>query len=117
LNLLLDENLSPHLRTAIARKCPSVAIWVVGDPGAPPRTSADTDVLLWCDAHDFALVTLNRSTMPVHLAAHVASGGSVPGIFVLRPDLSLGQVADELTLVCEASVPGEFENQIVHLPL
>ena len=33
---LLDENVDPHLRDALARQSPDIVVWCAGDPGAPP---------------------------------------------------------------------------------
>ncbi len=63
------------------------------------------------------LVTNNRTSMPVHLADHIAEGRHVPGIFILNPKLSMGQNIDELILIAEGSFDNEYQDQIVNLPL
>jgi len=73
--------------------------------------------LFWCEEHRFILVTNNRTSMPVHLADHVAQGRHVPGIFILNADLSIGQNLDELILIAEGSFDDEYQDQIVFLPL
>jgi hypothetical protein len=55
--------------------------------------------------------------MPAHLQAHLDAGGHVPGIFVLRPELSMGEMIDELVLIWEATLPNEYQDQIRYLPL
>ncbi|MBL7044522.1 MAG: DUF5615 family PIN-like protein [Pirellulaceae bacterium] len=117
INYLLDENVDPDLRVALHRDCPVMTVWIVGDPGSPERGTLDPDILRWCEANDFALVTNNRSTMPVHLRDHIYEGHHVPGIFVLNPEMSMGESAEELTLVWEAAEPNEFSDQIVYLPI
>jgi hypothetical protein len=55
--------------------------------------------------------------MPVHLQDHIAGGGHIPGIFVLSPELSMGETIDELILIGEGSLPDEYQDQIRYLPL
>jgi hypothetical protein len=90
---------------------------VIGDPGAPPRGTPDPDILVWCEAHGFILVTNNRASMPGHLASHLGAGRHVPGVFVLHPRLSLGDLVDELELICGASEPDEYRDALHYLPL
>ena len=71
---LLDEHVSPRFRQAFVRREPEMVVRRIGDAGAPPIQSADPDILLWCEAHGFSLVTNNRASMPVHLGIIWASG-------------------------------------------
>ena len=54
--------------------------------------------------------------MPVHLTDHIHAGRHVPGIFILNPNLGLGQTIEELIFIAEASFDNEYQDQIVHLP-
>lgn len=116
-NWLLDENVDPDLRKALHEVHPEMTVWVVGDPGTPDYGTPDPAILHWCEEKQFALVTNNRSTMPIHLQDHVAAGGHIPSIFILHPDMSLGQTVDELALIWDVAEPNEFTDQIVYLPL
>jgi hypothetical protein len=55
--------------------------------------------------------------MPVHLQAHIAAGRQVPGIFVLNPQLTLGQTAEDLAIIYGASEATEYRDQLRYLPL
>jgi hypothetical protein len=55
--------------------------------------------------------------MPGHLAAHLARGRHVPGILVLSPERSMGEMLAELLLIAGASTAEEYHDRIVHLPL
>ena len=116
-NYLLDENVDPARRRALHQVHPEMTVWIVGDPGTPDYGTLDPAILQWCDENHFALVTNNRSTMPVHLRDHMAAGGHVPGIFILNPGMSMGEMVEELTLIWEAAEPHAFIDQIVYLPL
>lgn len=90
---------------------------VVGGADAPPKRTLDPEILCWCEENDVVLVTNNRSTMPVHLAEHLAQGHHIPGILILNPKLSIGETMDELILIADASFDEEYLDQIVNLPL
>jgi hypothetical protein len=114
---LLDENLSHDIRRQLKRRDPSVDVVVVGEPDSPPLATPDPDILLWIEQTGYILVTDNRSTMAVHLAAHVAAGHSFPGILWLRPRIGLGVVINALFLIWSASQPEEYENRLLYIPL
>ena len=113
---LLDENVDTAYRDQLARRG-TLAIMVVGEAGVPAKGTADPVILLWCEQHDFLLVTNNRRTMPRHLADRMAAGQHVPGIIILDPDGSLGSNLNELALIADALLPDELRDQILYLPL
>jgi hypothetical protein len=114
---LFDENVDPRLQTALHRRSPDCVVWPIGDPGAPPLHTDDPTILVWCEANGFVLVTNNRSSMPIHLRDHLDAGRHVPGIVILRTRVSLGDLADELALMCEASDADEYADRMVYVPL
>ena len=114
---LLDEHIEPTLRTQLIRHEPDMTVWIIGDPGAPPRGTPDPEILSWCEVHGFLLVTRNRASMPDHLKAHLEMGHHVPGILTLHPDMTMGETIAELQLIWGASNPHEFRDLIVYLPL
>jgi hypothetical protein len=114
---LLDENVDRALLDGLHQHYPDLTTWIIGDPATPRRKTPDPDILLWCEASQFILVTNNRSSMPVHLNDHLAADRHVPGIFILNPSMSHGETIDELALICGASEPDEYMDQIRHLPI
>jgi predicted nuclease of predicted toxin-antitoxin system len=114
---LLDENVNPTYATQLRRQQPDLIVWVVGEPDTPVKSTLDPEILMWCEEHNFVLVTNNRASMPVHLRDHIAQGRHVPGIFILNPNLSIGRNIDELILIAQGSFEGEYQDQIIHLPL
>jgi hypothetical protein len=114
---LLDENISPKLRKALNRDYPEMVVWRVGDPSVPQLNTPDPEILLWCEAKGFSLVTNNRTSMPVHLRDHLAAGRHVPGIFVLSRKMSMGEIIEELALIWEATYPDEYADLINFLPV
>jgi hypothetical protein len=114
---LLDENLSPLWRNQLLRYQSDLMVWMIGDPFAPAQGTLDPEILLWCEEHQFLLVTNNRRSMPVHLAAHLAENRSIPGILVLRRNMAMGSVLEDLLLIAEAGDANDFKDQIRYIPL
>ena len=54
--------------------------------------------------------------MPLHLRDHLDAGRHVPGIFIMRARISLGDMADELALMCEASEADEYTDRMLYIP-
>jgi hypothetical protein len=117
LKYLIDENVNPLYPNQIRQLEPAIVIKVVGEPETPPRSTLDPEILYWCEENNFVLVTNNRTSMPVHLVDHIALGRHVPGIFILNPNLSVGENLEELILAALASKEDEYQDRIVYLPL
>jgi len=114
---LLDEHIAPVLRRELLRAAPTLEVWIIGDPGAPPRGTLDPDILMWCEVNNFCLVTNNRKSMPRHLADHLGIGHHMPGILVVNVAMTMGQMIDELVLIAGASADEEYDDLIIYLPL
>ncbi len=114
---LLDENVDRALLNGLRQHYSEITVWVIGDPGVPLRKTSDPDILIWCEAHNFVLVTNNRASMPVHLKDHLNAGRHMPGIFILNAALSIGDTVDELALISELAAADEYLDQIRHLPI
>ncbi len=117
LNYLMDEHVSPQLQKALKQRVPELVVWRIGDPGAPPFGTPDPDILVWCELHDFILVTNNRHTMPVHLEEHLATGHHIPGIFIIKTNVQIGEIVDELQLVWATYISNEYADVIWFLPI
>ena len=65
---LIDENI---ISEVTVRNCcnhePSLTVLVIGDEGAPARSTLDPEILEWCEKNQFNLITNNRKSMPQHL--------------------------------------------------
>ncbi|MBW4608620.1 MAG: DUF5615 family PIN-like protein [Hassallia sp. WJT32-NPBG1] len=117
LKYLMDENVNPVYINQLRRRKPDLIIRAIGEPDTPLKGTLDPEILIWCEAHNFVLVTNNRTSMPVHLIDHINTGHHVPGIFILNPDMGIGETIEELILVSEASFEEEYQDQIVNLPI
>ncbi len=117
LRFLIDENISPEYRTQLLRHEPSLTALAIGDEGAPERGTKDPEILVWCEKHQFNLVTNNRESMPQHHKDHLAAGNHVPGIFTFNRKVPMGKIIEDLLLIAGASYEDEYIDELKHLPL
>jgi len=96
---LLDEHVNRAIQRQLRRLDQTIEVLAVGDPNAPPTGASDPDILSWLEEHGCVLVTGNRSTIPVHLANHLAAGRHTSGILWLRPRASIRAIIEELYLI------------------
>ncbi|MGK7944207.1 MAG: hypothetical protein AB4058_07045 [Microcystaceae cyanobacterium] len=114
---LLDEHIASLYRIQLMRQAPDLVVRMIGDPDAPPKGTLDPEILIWCEARNFILVTNNRKSMPKHLADHIAEGHHIPGILIIDPAKNIGETLTELIIIAEASFPKEYQDRIEYLPL
>jgi len=115
-NLLLDEHVHPGLLAELRRRLPELVIRQIGEDLAPQRGTPDPEILVWCEEHQFHLVTNNRRTMPAHLADHLAAGRHVPGILTIDLSETLGVLVQELQDIVELSRRDEYRDRIEYVP-
>ncbi len=113
---LLDENLSSRLKVAVLRLNPAINILRVGDPNAPPLGTLDPDILRYLELSQRLLVTDNRTSMPEHLEAHWADGGYIWGLLWVRPNTSIGQLAEEIFVIWETTEAEEWRDYVDWIP-
>jgi len=114
---LIDENLPPLIAGQLRQREPGILVYTIGGPDAPPKGTSDPDILNWIEAHNCWLITNNRASMPSHLQDHLVAGKHVPGVFIAPFPLNIGALLEELTLLWGASLPDEYQDHIIYLPL
>jgi hypothetical protein len=62
-------------------------------------------------------LTHDLSTVPFYAHQRIAAGLPMPGVFAVSAWLAYAQVIDDLELLDGASIAGEWECQVLHLPL
>ena len=116
IRFLLDQNLSPQIAEALWRYDPAIDVLAIGQAGAPPFGTLDPEILMYCEAKQRALVTENHSSMPIHEPAHFAASRHHAGIFQLRRQLGIGEIANALCLIWAACEAEEWIDQTVWTP-
>lgn len=113
---LIDENLSPKYRTQLLRHEPSLTVLRVGDEGAPEFGTQDPEILKWCEQNEFSLITNDPNTMSKHLDDHKESGQHVPGVFMIKRNVSMGAILDELIQIAGDSDKDKYMDKITYIP-
>ena len=115
--LLIHESLRLSLRRRVAA-CRADNGRVAGRSDRDARVwVAGTELLAFCEREKRLLVSLDRATMPDHVAAHVAAGRSTWGVLFVTRRCSFRQLLDDLVLVWSATEAEEWRNSIHYLPL
>lgn len=115
IQFLFDENVDPDYLAALWQAWPAITARRIGFRDAPPFGTPDADILNWCEANQFSLITNNRHTMPSHLQDHLTSGHHVPGIFILNDRMSIGQTAEVLSDIWSSHQPERYMDHIIFL--
>jgi hypothetical protein len=110
-----DENFNNDIVRGLLRRKPDVDIVRVQDVGLSGYD--DPAILGWCAEQGRVLITHDVSTLSRHAHARTAAGLSMPGVFEVPAGTSVGRIIEDLLLVAECSLEGEWEGQVRYLPL
>lgn len=110
-----DENLNRKLVTGLQRRTQTLDIVRVQDAGL--RGADDPTVLAWAAEENRILLTHDVATMSRYAYNRVEAGLPMPGVFEIPTSLPLAVGIEELVLVAEVSLDGEWEGQVRYLPL
>ena len=80
------------------------------------KRSPDPDLLLWCEREARVLVSLDKNTLPVHLANHLQTEHHSPGVFIPRPSTTTQEVLEALVLAAYAGDLSLFVDCVTFIP-
>lgn len=89
---------------------------VVGEPPDLPNSSPDPDILIWAERDGRIVLTVDYSTMPVHLTDHLAAGRHSPGVLCVRRGSSMDSVIESLVIVAYAGRPDDLADTLAYIP-
>ena len=115
LRFAADENFNGDIVRGLLRRNPKLDIVRVQDVGLSGAN--DPSVLQWAADQGRVIVTHDISTLAKHAFDRIAAGLPMPGVFEVRSVASVGQAFDDLILLAECSLKGEWEGQVRFLPL
>ena len=110
-----DENLNRKLVTGLRRRQPALDIARAQDAGL--SGASDPVVLEWAASEGRILLTHDVSTMSRFAYDRVEASLAMPGVFEISTRLPLAEAIDELLLIAELSLDGEWHGQVRYLPL
>lgn len=115
IGLVADENFNNDIVRGILRRDPTIDIVRVQDVGL--RTADDPAVLEWAAHAGRVLLTHDVATITHYAYERVRSGQVMPGVFEVSRKLALAEAIDDIILIAQCSVEGEWEGQVRYLPL
>jgi predicted nuclease of predicted toxin-antitoxin system len=115
LPLAADENLNNDIVRGLLRRRPHLDIVRVQD--AELSGLDDPAVLEWAANEDRLLLTHDVTTMTRYANDRIRKGKSVPGIIEIGNSVPVRVAIEDILLISENSLEGEWEGQILYLPL
>jgi hypothetical protein len=113
--LLADENFRGAIIRGLLRRRPDLDLVRVFDVGL--GEDDDPTVLAWAAQEGRLVLTHDAATLIGSAYERVAAGLPMPGIIEARQELHIGVVIEDLLLIVDASREGEWEGQVLYLPL
>jgi hypothetical protein len=115
LRLAADEDFDNRIVRGLVRKDENVDIVRVQDVGL---SGADDPIVLeWAAGEGRVLFTHDVNTMPDHAKQRAKDGEPMPGLFIVPQGVAIGGTIDHMLLIAECSLEGEWEGQVLYLPL
>lgn len=115
LRLAADENFNNDIVRGILRRNESVDIVRIQDVGL--SGADDPAVLEWTAQMGRVLLTHDVATMTRYAYERVRDGESMPGVFEVGRAVPIGRAIEDILLLAEYSLDGEWEGQVKYLPL
>jgi hypothetical protein len=115
IRFLVDEDFDNDILRGVLRRMSELDIVRVQDVGLSGEK--DPLVLAWAAQEGRILLTHDVSTMTAHAIERVRSGMPMPGVFAVSQSLPIGKAIEDIVLLAECSIPGEWEGQVRYLPL
>jgi predicted nuclease of predicted toxin-antitoxin system len=115
IRLAADENLNHDILRGLLRRDPQIDFITVQEAGL--SGAEDSAVLSWAAETDRVLLTHDVQTLVSIAISRVATGQAMPGVIAIPLTLPVRLAIDDLVLLAGASFAGEWEKQILFLPL
>jgi hypothetical protein len=113
--LIADENFNNNIVRGVLRRKTDVDIVRVQDIGL--SQADDPMILEWAAQQGRVLLTHDVSTITKYAYERLEAGRRMPGVFEVSRTAPIGQVIEDILLLVEGSLAGEWEGQIIYLPL
>ena len=115
LRLATDEDFNNRILRGLLRRRPDLNVVRAQDAGLIGR--GDAEVLAWAAREGRVLLTHDVTTMKWHVDERTAAGLPMPGVFEVSQHIPIVRAIEDILLLAECSLEGEWEGQIRFLPL
>ncbi|HJQ35042.1 MAG TPA: DUF5615 family PIN-like protein [Pyrinomonadaceae bacterium] len=114
MRLATDENFDNRILRGLLRRRPGLDIVRVQDVGLAGWS--DADVLAWAAREGRILLTHDVTTIGRYVYERVQAGLPMPGVFVVSQQTPIAQAIEDILLLAECSIEGEWEGRVQFLP-
>jgi len=114
IKLAADENLNNNIIRGLLRRKLDIDIMRIQDVGL--SGADDVAVLDWAAQEGRVLLTHDVCTRTKYACERIESGQSMPGLFEIDVNAPMGAIIEDILLLVELSLPGEWEGSIGYLP-
>lgn len=115
LRLAADENFNNDIVRGVLRRNADVDIVRIQDVGL--SGADDPTVLDWAAQTERALLTHDVATITRYAYERVRDGKPMPGVFEVGRGVPVSRAIEDVLLLAEYSLEGEWEGQVTFLPL
>ena len=115
LALLADENFNGDIVRGLRRRRPGIDLVRVQDVGL--SAAQDPPILEWASHAGRMLLTHDLKTLPQYAYERVRAGLPMPGVCAVPRSVPLGRAIDDILLLVDCSREGEWEGQVLFVPL
>lgn len=115
LQLAADENLNNNIVRGLLRRKADIDIVRIQDVGLSGMD--DPTLLEWAAQQGRVLLTHDVSTITKYAYERIEADLVMPGVFEVSRAAPIGQVIEDILLLIECSLEGEWQDQIIYLPL
>lgn len=115
LRFLADEDFNQDIVRGVLRENPDIDVTSIQEEGL---SSIDDPLVLETAAQqNRILLSHDVRTMLPEAYARIAAGQRMPGVFFVRQTTPIGKAIEEIVILAECSLEGEWEGQVNYLPL
>ncbi len=115
LRFAVDENFNLHIVNGVLRRLPNVDLARVQDAGL--EGADDPTVLEWAAREGRVLLTHDVNTLTAFAYERTTQGLPMPGVFEVSLKVPVSVAIEEILLLAESSIEGEWDGQVNYLPL
>jgi hypothetical protein len=115
IRLLADENFNNNIVRGVRLRDPYIDVVRVQDVGL--SGADDPSVLAWAAEQGRVLLTHDVATITTFAYERIRAGKPMPGVFEVARTVALRSAIDDILLLADCSVDGEWEGQVRYLPL
>jgi len=115
LRLAADENFNHNIVRGLLRRKPNLDIVWIKDVGL--SEADDPAILEWAANENRVLLSHDVSTMTYYAYERIQAGLLMPGIFEVSRKVPIASAIEDIILLAEYSLEGEWQSQVRYLPL